>query len=285
MPRYARPATLDEALGLLSDAPGWRVVAGGTDVYPGLGDRAVQADLLDITGLGDLRGIRRSDTGWRIGALVTWAEVMAHPLPALFDGLKLAAREVGAIQIQNAGTVAGNVCNASPAADGTVALMALDAVVEIVGPTGSRAVPLPEFVLGSRQVALAPGELVVALHVPDPSGDDAAWARGHFLKLGARKHLVISIVMVAAVLRPDADGRIASAAVAVGACSPVAQRLAGLEARLLGLPMAHAASAVRDDDGAGLAPITDVRAPAAYREAAVPVLVRRCLAACGGVVS
>ena len=144
--------------------------------------------------------------GWRLGATTTWAELIEAPLPPLFDGLKQAAREVGGRQIQNAGTVAGNLCNASPAADGVPPLLALDAEVELAGRAGTRRLPLAAFITGNRRTVLAPGELLVAIHVPKPAHD----ARSAFLKLGARRYLVISIAMAAATLEIE-DGRVADA--------------------------------------------------------------------------
>jgi len=277
MSRYLRPGDVDEAVELLGSDAALRVVAGGTDVYPSLGEAAVRASFLDIARIPGLRGITRDGDGvWRIGAATTWSDVVRAPLPGFFDGLKQAGREVGAIQIQNVGTLAGNVVNASPAADGTVALMALDARVEIAGPGGRRTADLADFVTGVRRVDLRPGEIVVALIVPDRP----ATSRASFVKLGARRYLVISIAMVCAVVDLDEAGAIARAAVAVGACSPVARRLPALEARLVGLPLAAAPEAVRADDADGLAPIDDVRAPAAYRREAALTLVRRALAAC-----
>ena len=124
-------------------------------------------------------------------------------LPPLFDALKAAAREVGGVQIQNAGTVAGNVCNASPAADGMPALLALGAEVELQSAAGSRRLPLDDFVLGSRRTARRADELVSALHIPAR----AAGARSVFLKLGGRRYLVISITMVAVLIELDAGRR------------------------------------------------------------------------------
>jgi len=167
--------------------------------------------------------------------------------------------------------VVGNLCNASPAADGTVALMALGAQVEIAGQDGVRTVPVESFVTGVRRVALAQGEIVTALHVPPATGGSA------FLKLGARKYLVISIAMVAAHVALDASGRITHAAIAVGSCAPVAKRLPKIEAALLGVRRDDVAAVVRPELIDGLAPISDVRADAAYRETVVPVLVRRTL--------
>lgn len=274
MPKYLRVRSVDQALECLNEGP-WRIIAGGTDVYPALGDGPMRDDILDISGLRDLRGIRRDGDAWRIGALTTWTDVLRADLPAWFDGLKLAAREVGSVQIQNAGTVAGNVCNASPAADGTAALMALDAAVEVSGPAGLRVQPLGDFVTGVRRTTLAPGELVTAVIVPD----DGEAGVSDFLKLGARHYLVISIAMVSVVLRLS-GGAIARAGVAVGSCSPVARRLPDLEARLAGRAPEGLAALVEDGDAAVLSPIDDVRASAAYRREAALTLVRRALTRC-----
>jgi len=251
-----------------------RILVGGTDVYPALGNAVEQADLLDITGLSALREVTVAPDGLRIGALATWTDVQRTDLGPAFRALQEAGREVGSPQIQNAATVAGNVCNASPAADGTVALMALGAEIEIAGPGGTRCLPLSDFVTGVRQVALHPAEIVTALRMPLHSGQSA------FVKLGARKYLVISIVMVAAHVELDAGNRISRAAVTVGSCAPVARRLTALEAALVGAGVEDLTAAVRPDLVEGLAPISDVRAEAAYRDAAVPVLVRRALARC-----
>jgi len=274
VPAFLRPKTIPEALAALQCVPGLRIVAGGTDVYPALGETVLRASLMDIAAIDALRGVSLSGAGLRIGALASWSDVQHAELPPGYNALQQAGREVGSPQIQNAGTVVGNICNASPAADGTVALLALDAEVEIAGPQGGRRMALTDFVTGVRRIALEAGEFVVAVHVPLPEG------RSQFLKLGARRYLVISIAMVAALLDRGADGRIRRAAVAVGACSPVAQRLPTLEARLLGLRRDDIAGAIRPEDTVGLAPISDVRADAAYRAAAVPVLLRRCLERC-----
>jgi len=278
---YARPENLDEALALLRDAQTnaqpWRIVAGGTDVYPSLGEAAARASFIDISALPGLRAITSDSAGWRIGALTTWTDIVGAPLPPAFDGLKRSAREIGSVQIQNVATLAGNICNASPAADGIVALMALDAHIEIAGPSGHRTLPIDRFVLGVRKVDLHPGELVTAIIIPNPG----THSRSHFLKLGARRYLVISIAMVGVNVSFDEAGRVVAAAVAVGSCSPVARRLRDLEARLVGVRPGEMAACVTLDDVRDLSPISDVRAAAAYRNAAVPVLVRRCLDACG----
>src|SRR5436305_6524448 len=199
--RFERPQSIAEAARLLASGP-WAVLAGGTDLYPAHGGGRIAAPLLDITAIAGLRGIRRDDQGWTIGATTTWSDVVRAELPPLFDALKAAAREVGGVQIQNAGTVAGNLCNASPAADGTPVLMALDAQVVVQGAAGERRVAATDFVLGSRRTACGPDELVVAIEVPAHSPR----ARSAFLKLRGRRYLTISITMVAVVLDHDDAG-------------------------------------------------------------------------------
>jgi CO/xanthine dehydrogenase FAD-binding subunit len=271
MGAYLRPHCLAEALTAL--ARPHVVLAGGTDFYPARVGRAIGEDVLDIGGIAILRGISADPAGWRLGATTTWSELIEADLPPLFDGLKQAAREVGGRQIQNAGTLAGNLCNASPAADGVPCLLALDAAIEIAGPTGSRRLPLRQFITGVRRTALAPGELVVAIHVPRPGHE----TRSAFLKLGTRRYLVISIAMAAATVEV-ADGRVASARIAVGACSPVAARLPRLEAALAGAPIdGRLAERVEAAHLAPLSPIDDVRGSAAYRSDAVVIVLRRLL--------
>ena len=268
---YLRPTRLDEALQALTRSR--TVLAGGTDFYPARVGRAIDEDVLDITGIAALRGITPSDDGWRLGATTTWSELLDTALPPLFDGLKQAAREIGGRQIQNAGTLAGNLCNASPAADGVPPLLALDAEVELAGPAGSRRLPLAAFITGNRRTVLGPGELMIAIYVRQPTHD----ACSAFYKLGARRYLVISIAMAAATLEID-SGRIAAARIAVGACSAVAQRLPLLEAALAGAALdQRLGNRIEATHLEPLKPIDDVRGSAAYRRDAVVTLLRRLL--------
>ena len=279
MAAYHRPDSLDKALAVLADGPVC-IAAGCTDLLPATQGRALAGPVLDITAIDELRGVSRGPDGWRIGAATTWTEVLrADDLPAAFDGLKLAAREVGSVQIQNAGTLAGNLCTASPAADGVPCLLTLDATVEVRSVAGTQVVPLAGFLTGARRTALEPGEMVTAILIPEVSG------KGHFLKLGARKSLIISIAMVAVRLAV-ADGKVAGAAVAVGACSAVATRLPELEAALIGLPVADMAACASDDLVAPrLSPIDDIRADIAYRKIAAAELLRRALRDLGTVTA
>jgi CO/xanthine dehydrogenase FAD-binding subunit len=275
---YLKPKTLDEALSVLT-SPGGQILAGGTDFYPSLGEGLPQGRVVDITSLAEIRGVS-SETEWiRIGGLTTWSEIIRHPLPRCFDALKAAAREVGSVQIQNRGTVAGNLCNASPAADGVPPLLALDAEVELMSSAGRRRMPLGKFLAGNRKTFRRPDEILAAVLVPRRM-EDAASA---FLKLGARRYLVISISMVAAVLQTDHADRVAEVHLAVGSCSATAQRLWDLEANLVGLPAKPGISAaVKPHHLLPLSPIDDVRATAGYRRDASLTLVQRALEACVG---
>ena len=273
--RFEQPTTLPQLTGLLA-AGGWQLLAGGTDVYPARVGKPLDEAWIDITRVSALRGIRQDDAGWWFGTTTTWTDVLRADLPPLFDALKQAAREVGGVQIQNTGTLAGNLCNASPAADGTPVWMALDAVVVLQSRDGERRIPVVDFVLANRRTAREPHEVATGIHVP-PRGERA---RSVFLKLGGRRYLVISMSMVALVIDVDESGRIASAGAAVGSCSARAQRLPALERKLLGQPASGLASiAIDGADLAPLAPIDDVRATAAYRIDATTTLLRRALKA------
>jgi CO/xanthine dehydrogenase FAD-binding subunit len=272
---YLRPRCLDEAVDVLA-LDGARILSGGTDFYPGLGDGVAGGVVVDISGVDGLVGIAVTPDEVRIGARTTWSAIAAASLPSAFDALRAAAREVGSVQIQNLGTVGGNLCNASPAADGVPPLLALDAEVELRSRSGSRRLALADFITGYRETALRPGELLASIVIPR-----SIEGRSSFLKLGARRYLVISIAMVAAVAEADADGRIAQARVAVGACSAVAQRLRSLEDALVGAPAATGVGALAGPEHlAALSPIDDVRATAGYRRDAALTLVRRALENC-----
>src|SRR6266852_22054 len=275
---YFRPRTLKEAVHVLG-AHGGQVLSGGTDFFPALGDRPVVGPVVDVSGLSEIKGIAVTPDQIRIGGLTTWSEVLATPLPSCFDALKNAAREIGGIQIQNRGTVAGNLCNASPAADGVPPLLALDAEIELSSSAGTRRLPLADFIVGNRKTVRRPDEILTNVIVPR-SLDGATSA---FLKLGARRYLVISIVMVAAVVKTDGAGQIAEARIAGGSCSATAHRLVALERALVGAPARIGLGAMAAAQHLiPLSPIDDVRATASYRNDAALTLIQRALDACVG---
>ena len=271
---YVRPQTIEEATAALS-AGDAMAISGGTDVFPAHVGRPIARPLVDLSGIAALRGITETAECFRFGAATSWSMIARASLPPAFDALKAAAREVGSVQIQNRGTIAGNLCNASPAADGVPPLLTLDAEVELASLRGVRRLPLTEFLQGPRKTALAPDELLLAVHLPP----HALQGQGAFHKLGARAYLVISIAMAAVRLVTE-GGRVADIALAVGACSPVARRLTAVETALRGQPLGHLAGLIRAEDvTAPLSPIDDVRATADYRLGAAVELVRRAVGA------
>lgn len=282
MADYFQPESLDEALTILNRQL-CRPLAGGTDFYPtdlnakAWGETAVNHDcqtaILDISAISDLRHIYDHGNDIEIGANITWSDAINSDLPTWFDGVRLAGREVGGLQIQNRGTIAGNLCNASPAADGVPALMALNARIRLQNLHEQRELPIEQFISGNRQINRREDELVSAIIIPKPPGHTPVYST--FLKLGARRYLVISIAMVALTIICDEHGVITTAAIAVGACSAVAQRLPALEQRLQGQVLSQAADHVQADDFSGLKPLDDIRASADYRLHSARVLVKR----------
>lgn len=269
---YHRPGTLNDALAILADTP-VTLAAGCTDLFAATEAQELPGPVLDLTAIQDLRGVTQTRDGWRIGATTTWSDIIAADLPGAFDMLKQAAAEVGSVQIQNAGTLAGNLCNASPAADGVPPLLALNAVVELTSLSGQRRVPLAKFITGVRRTVLHPDEIVSAVLIPKFAGQ----GRSRFQKLGARKYLVISIAMVAVRLVQN-QGRVDEIAISIGSCSAVATRLTALETQLTGLSVAELAAEIDESAlAAVLSPITDVRGDAAYRITAATELLRRTL--------
>lgn len=283
---YERPTRLGTALDLLDTSDrSWTILAGGTDIFPILTtestwSRPKPRNFLDISGISELAEIRAFDDEIGIGALVTWSELVDADLPPWFECLRQAGREVGGLQIQNRATVVGNVCNASPAADGIPPLLALGAELELTNRSGSRRVAIDDFVTGNRETTIAKDEIVSRIWIPRLSDH----AQSVFLKLGIRRYLVISIAAVSIVLDPNPSGAIERARIAVGACSAAAIRLTDLESDLQGRPLdASIAEVVTPDHFVDLTPIDDVRASAAYRmRAARELTVRGLIELAGG---
>ncbi len=275
---YWRPTTLRDALNVMAaQRLPLTVLAGATDIYPARTAKHAAGlrepiDILDISAIPELRGVADRGDHWWIGATTTWSEFIATDLPPLFDGLKAAARAIGGVQIQNRGTIGGNICTASPAGDSIPCLLALDADVECLTKQPF-SVAMGKFHTGYRTTILD-GGLVTGLRIPKQPG------RSHFAKLGARRYLVISIAMVCAVVDVDEGGRVRSAKVAVGACSATAQRLPLLEAALRGRQLSR--DLVQQAHLACLAPIDDIRATAGYRRHAALTLVRDAIDALAG---
>ena len=268
--KYHTPTSLKEALNI-SATNDVQFIAGGTDFYPSKPPGPLTCDLIDLSRISDLSGIEQTADAWRIGATTTWTEIVHSDLPPYFKGLQDAAREIGSVQIQNAGTIGGNLCNASPAADGVPPLLTLGAQIELQSHHGTRLLPLENFTKGVRKTALEDGEALTAIVIPVLPGN----IQSSFEKLGSRRYMVISISIVAVAIGLDRTGRIDFARVAVGACSPVAQRLPDLEASLTGQKPENAR--IDPVNLLCLSPIDDVRGSRAYRLEAVAEQCRRSL--------
>jgi aerobic carbon-monoxide dehydrogenase medium subunit len=275
-----RPATLEEAVRLAGRlAPNARFIAGGTDLVIQMSrSRFAPGHVIALPPLPELQGVTDTADGYRLGALTTYRGVEQH---AAFKGalaaLIEAARVVGGQQVRNIATVGGNIVNASPAADFVPALLCLEATLEIIGPQGTRSVPLNEIIRGPGATDLQPGEIVTAIDFARlPKGSATA-----FLKEGRRKAMEISVVCVAASLMLDTSGTCTKARIAIGAAAPRAFRVTAAEQALQGKTAGHdvfvEAGRLAAED---VTPISDVRASADYRRYLASVMVERVLTAC-----
>jgi xanthine dehydrogenase small subunit len=246
-----QPRSLDHALRMLRDEGPLVPLAGCTDLYVGLHFGTVPGQrFLDLQGLRPLQGIRERGDTLVIGALTTYAELIASPLvrrrlPMLAE----ASRWVGSPQIQNRGTLGGNVANASPAGDTLPVLAVAEATVVLRSADGERRVPFDAFYTGYRQTAMWPDELIVALEIPPVEG------RQWFRKVGTRAAQAISKVVMAAVRAPRPR-------IALGSVAPTVVRVPRTEAVLAaGGTLADAQAVLMDE----IRPIDDLRSTATYR--------------------
>jgi xanthine dehydrogenase small subunit len=263
----ARPRNLEHALKLLHASLGaGRLVplAGGTDLFVTLNSGLVPGRrFLDLGGLRELRGVREQGGHLVLGALTTFSEIRGHALVRRrYPALAAAAAEIGAWQIQNRGTLGGNIANASPAGDSLPVLLALEAVVHARSVRGTREVPFTGLFRGYRDLALEPDELIVAVSLPPAP----ARAKQFFRKVGTRRAQSISKVVLAGLLRLGRDSRVDVARVALGSVAPVTLRAGRAEHALLGArPSAMTAAAARAALLEDIAPIDDIRSDRGYR--------------------
>ena len=269
MNAFARPFTLEQAVAALSDGPR-TILAGGTDLYPAA-QGGLKGPVLDLSGIAGLRGIRR-DGGLRIGACTTWNDLAEAALPPALRALQQAARQVGGRQIQNMGTIGGNLCNASPAADSVPAMIAARATCRIVGPNGERLAPVESIPTGPGRTSLAPGEFIAEIRLPArPSR-----AADAYLRMIPRTEMDIAIAGAAVNLTLDAEGRVSEAHVALGAVAPTALLVPDAGAALVGGRLeAPALAALEAACRAACRPISDKRGTADYRTKVAGVLARR----------
>jgi carbon-monoxide dehydrogenase medium subunit len=276
---YLRATSLIQAATLLAENPAAQALAGGTDLLVDLRERRRQPSVLvDVTELGELRGVEAEDGVTRLGGGVTVGELLASPLVAArLPALRGAARDFADFLTRNKATLGGNLANASPGADLVVPLLALDAAVVLVGSAGERTVPLDGFLVGPRRTAARPGELIRQVVVPRHGGRQA-WC-----KLGLKRGGAIAVVSVATRVALDPAGRVTDAGIALGAVGPRPFRAREAEAHLLGAVLdAERVAGAAERAAAAARPISDVRGGADYRTAMVRALVARCLDPAGG---
>jgi CO/xanthine dehydrogenase FAD-binding subunit len=264
------PETWGEALEMKAAHPDAVPIAGGTDLMVELNfDRRRPQTMLDLTRVPELTDWAPENGNLRIGAGVTYARLIDE-LAELLPGLAIASRTVGSPQIRNRGTVGGNLGTASPAGDALPPLYAADAVVEVASVSGTRRIPIGEFVTGPKKNVLAPDELIAAYLVKPAAGPQ------QFSKIGTRNAMVIAVCSLALALWPD-ERRVT---VCIGSAGPTPIR--AIEAEELALdwdrPLDDATLRRFGELVAAAAkPIDDVRGTSAYRRHAVGVLARRTL--------
>ena len=278
-PPIETPRTLVEAHDILGRAP-HRPIAGGTDVMVQItGELGPPPDrMIDLWRLDELRGISVDNSSVTIGALTTYTDirrssVCRERLPALVD----AAATIGAAQIQNRGTLGGNIANASPAGDTLPILLATDAQIVVGSARGERVVPASDFWVAYRRSALAPDELVLRISIPLVDDREV-----RFRKIGTRRAQAISKVVMALAWR-GVDKQWSDVRVALGSVAERPIRATATEKVLEGAaPNAETARRAADAIGAELKPIDDVRSTAAYRRAVAARVLHRLIRDAGG---
>jgi carbon-monoxide dehydrogenase medium subunit len=277
---YHAPQSLTEAVQILSrEGDGGKVLAGGTDLLIQVKERGfVPRYVVSLRNVPDVRAIGfDARTGLRIGAGARLSEVAAHPVvqeryPILVQGASL----VGSLQIQNLGTVVGNLCNAAPSADCAPPLVALGASARIVGVGGERTVLLEDFFAGPGRTVVEPGELVAEVLVPAPEGRSG----GAYERFTPRQEMDIAVVGAGSVLTLGEGDRCLEARICLGAVAPTPVRATHAERVLIGQELT--AERVAEAGAAAAAqarPISDQRGSAPYRTRLVEVLTRRTLMA------
>ncbi len=265
-----REAALEQLAGTGSVVP----LAGGTNLLVNLKRAPLDADLVvDLSRVASLNSITEDDNGVQLGCGVTFAQILEwRPGGVVETLMQPMAGAFAGPPIRNLATVGGNICDASPAADVSPPLLALDARVKLESAgNASRLLTLEEFFQGVRRTALRSDELLTSIEIPQPDSSDRAF----YYKLGKRKADAIAIVSVAIVLRRESD-QVQHVRIALGAVAPVAMRTHKAETKLLGHALsARNIAAAATAAAAEASPIDDFRASAAYRRRMVEVLVRR----------
>lgn len=274
---FVIPASLDQVLTARAEyGDTAMLIAGGTDLGVQMRRHLVQPRyLVHLRNVPGLDALGLSDGTVDIGACVTHRAVEDSPLLAgALTALREACATVGSVQTRNAGTVVGNICNGSPAADTPPVLLAFDAQVQIVGVAGKRTVPLGEFFESYRQTALSADEIVTAVRLPMPGGATGS----AFVKLGRRRAMEISIACVAARITLAGDGTVSEIGIGLGSVAPTSIRATNAEEEMrAAIPTAERLQRAARAAADAASPVDDQRASASYRRAMVEVLTERAL--------
>lgn len=273
--RYLAPTSLDDAVSMLNADPGdIRILAGGTDLLVRMRSGMSEPDsILDIKRIAGLKEIVSEDGGWRIGAAVSAAEMNEHAaLKADYPGVCEAADLIGSTQIQGRCTLAGNLCNASPAADSVPAMVAARAVARVAGPSGTRDVPVEDIPTGPGKTSLGKGEFVASIFLPAK----AAHSADAYLRFIPRTEMDIAVVGCGLSLTLDASGTCTAARVALGAVGPKVIVVDAAADALIGTSVDDAAlDALSAAASAAATPIADKRGTVEFRTHVSGVLARR----------
>jgi carbon-monoxide dehydrogenase medium subunit len=272
--QYEAPRTIADAVAFLQTNPKASVLAGGTDLLVQFraGVRQPSA-FVDIKRIPDLTGIRIDNAGLRLGAATSAAEIGEHTeIERLWPGIAEAVALIGSVQIQGRGTVGGNFCNASPAADTPCAFIVNRAECVVAGPGGERRIPAEHFMTAPGRTALEPGEFLVALDVPRP----AARSADAYLRLIPRTEMDIAVAGAAVSVTLDPDGLCTAARVALAAVAPTPILVEDASRALVGTKLdAPALDQAAAAATAAAQPISDKRGTIAYRRTIAGVLTRR----------
>ena len=271
--RFEAPTSIDDAVALLAAEDGTsRLLAGGTDVLVQLRSGVVEPDLVvDIKRISGLSDIRQEDGGWRIGAAVSAIAMKEDKaLAAAWPGVVEAANLIGSTQIHNRATLAGNLCNGSPAADSVPAMVAAGATARVHGPSGTRDVAVEEIPTGPGKTSLARGEMVGSIFLPGRPGSSG----DAYLRFIPRSEMDIAVVGAGVSLVMDGD-TVAEARVALGAVAPTVRLVADAAAALVGRTVDAAADDVAAAASAACSPIDDKRGTVEFRTQVAGVLAVR----------
>ncbi|MGE3248259.1 MAG: xanthine dehydrogenase family protein subunit M [Beijerinckiaceae bacterium] len=273
--RYEAPDSVDGAVKLLAGTQGIaRVLAGGTDVLVQLHSDLVEPDIVvDIKRIAGLKGISREAGGWRFGANTTGMEMVDHAdfakaWPGVIDGVKL----IGSMQVKGRATVAGNLCNGSPAADSVPPMMASGAIATVQGPNGKRDVAVEDIPAGPGKTTLAKGEIVTSFFLPDSPPHSG----GAYLRFTPRTEMDIAVVGCAVHLTLDASGTCTAARMALGAVAAKCIMVPAAADALVGTKVDEAAlDKLAEAAQAACRPIDDKRGTKEFRIKVAGVLARR----------